>query len=109
MKIGDKIIEIDINRRDKETELTVVHVGRRWATLSNDEKVDINTLQLKGETYGRSYYTEHGLVVHHTRERLRTLLSDAIYKTRHIAHHDAVELVALLETALGKKKTSIPT
>jgi hypothetical protein len=106
MKIGDKIIEVDLNRNGKETELTVVKIGRRWARLSNNIQVDITTpnLNLNGNSYGRSYYTELGLVTHRTSEKLRSLLSEAIYATSRIAHHDAVELVALLEVALGKKK-----
>lgn len=94
MNIGDKIIEC---YNDRTKELTVIKIGRRWATLSNDVQIDKDTLQKNGESYGHFYFTEVGLAEHTARNRLRKLLYKAPSLISTMPMFRVVELIAILE------------
>lgn len=70
LKSGMSLYWVPIERRDAPCQITVVNVGRKWATLSNRLRVDVQTGAVEPQKYG---YTIPGVYLENKAEYLEFL------------------------------------
>lgn len=73
LAVGDKLWFVHRERRHSSgQEVTVVNVGRKWAKLSNRERIDMETLVADGSGYtspGQAYLSEADYAAKVSRDR----------------------------------------
>jgi len=87
-------------------EVVVEKLGRKWITLSNSYRIDINTLQADGKGYsspGQCYLSHHEFMNHIKKQKLWNKLKNLIQHQYACPEHLTVEALQDITDTLGKQ------